>query len=47
MNKMISRSMMELMFYNIKMVQQCYNLFAVEDNIDEMLFADDDFDISS
>ena len=42
MNKMRSRLMMELMHYNTKMVQQCYNLFLVEDNIDEMLLADDD-----
>ena len=47
MNKMRSRLMMELMFYNIRMVQQCYNLFAVEENIDEMLFDDDELDIFS
>ena len=41
MNKMRSRLMMELMYYNTKMVQQCYNLFSVEDNIDEMLLDDD------
>ena len=38
---MMSRLMMELMYYNTKMVQQCYNLFSVEDNIDEMLLDDD------
>ena len=41
MNKMKSRLMMELTFYNSKMVQQCYNLFAVENNINEMLLDDD------
>ena len=47
MNKMRSRLMMELMFYNAKMVQQCYNLFAVEENIDKMLLDDDEWDILS
>ena len=39
MNKMRSRLMMELIFYNTKMamVQQCYNLFSIEDKIDELL----------
>ena len=47
MNKMRSRLMMALMFYNTKMVQQCYHLFAVEENIDEMLLDDDEWDILS
>ena len=34
--------MMELMYYNTLMVQQCYNLFAIEDNIDEMLIDEED-----
>ena len=42
----LARLMMELMFYNTKMVQQCYNLFAVEENIDEMLLDDDDWEFS-
>ena len=33
MNIMKSRLMMELTYYNTRMVQQCYNLFAIEDNI--------------
>ena len=44
MSKMRSRLMLELIFYNTKMVQQCYNLFAVEDNMDDLL-SDDDFEI--
>ena len=42
MSKMRSRLMMELIFYNTKMVQQCYNLFSVEDNMNDLLFDDDD-----
>ena len=41
MNKMRSRLMMELIFYNTKMVQQCDNLFSIEDNIDELLLDED------
>ena len=37
--------MMELTFYNSKMVQQCYNLYSVEDNINEMMLDDDDIDL--
>ena len=42
MNKIRSRLMMELMYFNTKMVQQCYTLFAVEDSMDEMLLDDED-----
>ena len=42
MNKMRSRIMMELIYHNTLMAQQCYNLFAVQDNIDEMLYENDD-----
>ena len=45
MNKIRSRLMMELIYYNSKMVQQCYNLFSVEDNINDLLSDDDDVDI--
>ena len=39
---MRSRLMMELMYYNTRMVQQCYNLFNIEENIDEMLIDEED-----
>ena len=42
MNKIRSRLMMELMYYNVKMVQQCYNLFAVEDDINNRLLEEND-----
>ena len=41
MNRMRSRIMMELIFYNCKMVQACYNLYSVDEELDDDILDED------